>query len=131
MINPSTWPTAVKLVLGIGPFIIALIGVGISCHIAGSRHFDVLCSAFKNSRGLIESLKYWSTISLRTRSRVVAGIALAAVCPELGVRQGWLDADDYRNCPVYLKRRLQVAFWCLVIGCTWLVIAWILIELGM
>jgi len=130
MIDLYSWPTAAKLFFTVTPFVIALTGVGIGYHIAGTRHFDVLCSAFKNSPGLIEDLKYWSTISLGTRSRIVAGIGLAAVCPKLGIRQGWLNAEDYRGCPLYLKRRLQLSFWCLLVGCAWLVVGWVLIELS-
>ncbi|MFT0520596.1 hypothetical protein [Pseudomonas faucium] len=130
MIDLHGWPTVAKLFFGITPFVIALTGVGIGYHLAGTRHFGVLCSTFKNSPGLIEALKYWSTISLATRSRIVAGIALAAVCPKIGVRQGWLNAEDYRDCPRYLKRRLQISFWCLLVGCGWLLLGWALIEIS-
>jgi len=129
MIDLSALPAGLKLAFVLAPFIISLTGVGVAYHIAGSRHFYVLCSAFKNSQGLRDDLKYWSTISLRTRSMVVTGIMIASVWPSLGVRQGWLDAEDCKNCPLYLKRRLQMSFWCLVIGCAWLFMAWALIKL--
>lgn len=129
MIDLSNVPVGLKMAFVLAPFIISLTGVGIGYHIAGSRHFEVLCKAFKNSQGFVEDFKYWSTISLRTRSMIVSGVTLASVWPGLGIRQGWLDADDCRNCPLYLRRRLQISFWCLLIGCIWLFVVWLLLEL--
>lgn len=130
MIDFSNVPMSLKMAFVLAPFIIGLSGVGISYHIAATRHFDVLCTAFRNSQGLVDDLKYWSTISLGTRTRIVYGVTLASVWPSLGVRQGWLEADDCKNCPLYLKRRLQVSFLCLLIGCAWLFLVWALIESG-
>ncbi|MGX1022655.1 MULTISPECIES: hypothetical protein [unclassified Pseudomonas] len=130
MIDFSYLPTGVKIALGVVPFTLSMVGIGMGFYIAGSRHFNVLCRTFKNSNGLVDDLKYWSTISIRTRSMVVNRFTLAAVWPNLGIRQGWLNAEDFRNCPVYLKRRLQVSFWCSITGCTGIVAGGTLIELG-
>lgn len=116
--------------LGLVPLILSVVGVGIGLYIAGSRHFKILCSTFKNSKGLVEDLKYWSTLSIRTRSMVVNRFTLAVVWPNLGIRQGWLNADDYRRCPAYLKRRLQISFWCTLAGWAGIVTGGTLIELG-
>ena len=128
MTDLTTWPASLHIAFLLAPFLIGLIGLGIHYHIAGSRHFEVLCSAFQNSPGLIEDLRYWSTISIRTRAMIVAGVTLAAVCPRLVVRRGWLSAEDCKNCPAYLKRRLQISFWCTAIAGFWIMAGWVLIE---
>ena len=110
MTDLTTWPASLHIAFLLAPFLIGLIGLGIHYHIAGSRHFEVLCSAFQNSPGLIEDLRYWSTISIRTRAMIVAGVTLAAVCPSLVVR------------------RLQISFWCTAIAGFWIMAGWVLIE---
>lgn len=130
MTDFTTWPFGLGLTFLLAPFIFGAIGLGIDFHIAGSRHFKELCVAFQNSPGLVEDLKYWSTISLRTRAMVVAGVTPGVVFPSLVVRRGWLNADDCKNCPLHLKRRLQISFWCNAVACTWLLAGWALIELS-
>jgi len=130
MIDFSTLPALMKLVIALMVFAMCLTGLAIGLHIAGTRHFKILCAAFGNSPGVQEDLKYWSTISLRTRAMVVNRITLAVVWPALGVRQGWLNANDYQSCPIYLKRRLRISFWCTLIGWAGIVAGGTLIELG-
>lgn len=130
MIDLSDLPIGVKIALGLVSFTLSVVGVGTGVYIAGSRHFKILCSTFRNSKGLVEDVKCWSTLSIRARSRVVNRFTLAVVWPNLGIRQGWLNADDYRRCPVYLKRRLQVSFWCSLAGFAGIVAGGTLIELG-
>jgi len=130
MIDFTILPAGIKIVIGLVVFSLSVIGVGIGLHIAGTRHFGILCSAFSNSQGVQEDLKYWSTISLRTRAMVVNRITLAVVWPSLGIRQGWLNSGDYLRCPTYLKRRLTLSFWCTSIGWAGIVVGGTLIRFG-
>ncbi|WP_286915119.1 MULTISPECIES: hypothetical protein [unclassified Pseudomonas] len=126
----NSWPGSLQIAFFLAPFVIGAVGLGVHYHLAGSRHFEALCSAFKNSPGVIEDLRYWTTVSIRTKAMIVAGITLGAICPTLVVRRGWLNAEDCRNCPIYLKRRLQFSFWCTAVAAIWIMAGWALIELG-
>ena len=126
----TAWPINLRLAFLLAPFVIGAVGLGVHYRLTMGRRFEELCSAFQNSPGLKEDLKYWTTISIRTRAMIVSGVMLGAVFPVLVVRRGLLNAEDCRNCPIPLKRRLQISFWCNAVACTWVIAARTIIELG-
>lgn len=120
MIDISDWSNAAKLLLLGMPFLLMLMGIVITIHIAASRHFQTVCRAFGRSSGLSEEIKVWGTHSLHARALIVSAMSAAVIWPSIGVRRGWLDPKDVEELPRCLKRRIQIAIGCLSIGVLWL-----------
>ncbi len=54
VIDLSGLPAVLKLVVSLGPFVVGFAGLAIHSHIAGTRHFEVMCEALRRSVGLHE-----------------------------------------------------------------------------
>lgn len=126
MFDPGSWPTMIKLTLLLMPVFMVLIGMAIIWLVAGTRIFFVMCEAFKNSPGIDEDRKLWGALTLKSRSLIVCGVSFGMIWPALGVRQGWLSMADYMAAPVFLKRGLQISFWCNTAGTVLLVVTYYL-----
>lgn len=124
------WKSAYGIALILFPFFIALLGVAIDLHIAGSRHFQILLHSLKRSPALCIYLRLWGTRGLAARIRVVASMSGVLACPSYAIRRGALDAEDLRTFPPYLARRIRIATWLTVVGTLWLFIALLLLRLA-
>lgn len=69
--------------------------------------------------------------TLKSRLLVVSAMSVAALWPKLALRQGWLDPEDNQSFPVYLRRRMKLAFSLEFLGAGWLIAACMLIQFGM
>jgi len=126
MIDLGSWPVMIKLILLMIPAFMVLIGMAIVWLVASTRLFFVMCEAFKNSPGLNEDRRLWGTLTLMSRSLIVCGVSVGMIWPALGVRQGWLSVADYIAAPAYLRRGLQISFWCNTAGAALLVVTYYL-----
>ncbi|MFK3775692.1 hypothetical protein [Pseudomonas sp. NPDC089406] len=119
MIDLSWWPAWARLGLLLAPFLIGLTGLAIVLHIAGSRHFEVMCESLKRSPGLHEELKNGGAFTLKFRLQTVSAMTAGMIWPALGIRQGWLNAQDSENFPPYLRRRMKLGMYCVLaaFGC--------------
>lgn len=120
MIDTSGWPNILKLVLLGTPFLLILTGILITLQIAGSRHFQVMCCAFRRSSGLEEEIRIWGTHSLRSRALIISAMSSAFTWPSIGIRRGWLDPRDVEEFPSYLRFRIKLAINCLTVGALFL-----------
>jgi len=50
--------------------------------------------------------------------------------PQFGIRRGLLNADEVRNFPPGLKRRMVISAWLVIIGSAWLFLGVGLIKLS-
>ena len=116
MINVSEWPDVMKLTLLLAPFAIGLVGLAIKLHIAATQHFNVMCEALHRSSGLHEELRNGGAFTLKLRLSTVSAMTAGIICPRLGIRQGWLDAEDSRLFPPYLKKRMKLGFYCISVS---------------
>lgn len=121
----SWWAFAFML----APFIIGLSGVAIETYTARSSDFDLIIASLPNSRWLKLQIPFWGTTSLRSRCYLLTTITGAFLYPKLCIRLGMMDAEDLRNFPQRLRRRLLVSSWLIIIGCAWLVIGVALFKL--
>lgn len=110
------------------PFVIGLAGLAIELHIAGSRHFRVMCEALQRSEGLREELRNGGALTLKFRLMTVSAMTAGMFWPALGIRQGWLDPEDSRDFPVYLKRRMKLGMYCLLTAFIWMAFVALLVQ---
>ena len=52
----------------------------------------------------------------------VSAITGILIWPNLSIRHGDLDPEDYRGFPVYLKRRMRLAIFAMVFGTVWIAV---------
>ncbi|MFB4394785.1 MULTISPECIES: hypothetical protein [unclassified Pseudomonas] len=116
MIDMSDAPAALRLALLGIPFLVLIIGGVLNIYVATPRNFSVMCHAFRRSSGLYEEIALWGTLGLKSRMIIVSAMSLGLIWPSLGLRRGWLNAEDSNEFPVYLKRIMKVSSYCLVVG---------------
>lgn len=102
------------------PFVIALSDLAIALHIAATRHFEVMCAALQRSHGLREELRGGGAFNLKLRLLTVSAMAAGLIWPSRAIRRGWLDPDDYKSFPVYLRRRMKIGVYFIFIGMSWI-----------
>ncbi|SDQ39240.1 hypothetical protein SAMN05216487_1556 [Pseudomonas sp. UC 17F4] len=130
MIDINTWPPSVAIAFGFAPFGILLSGVAMETHIARSRDFDLIIASLPNSLWLKQQIPFWGTTRLKSRCYLLSTICGAMLYPKLCIRLGMMDAEDLRNFPPRLRRRLLIASWLIIIGSAWLFIGVGLIKLS-
>jgi len=123
------WTIYARLVFLCSPLGMIVIGLAIDFYIAGSRHFMVMCHAFRRSSLLVEETHFSGTLSLRARFMVVAGMSSAVLWPNLFIRRGQLHPDDIDQFPEYLRRRMSVAMGLMVAGALWSILGVVLVEM--
>ncbi|MFK8329137.1 hypothetical protein M2D63_003820 [Pseudomonas sp. BJa5] len=130
MIDINTWPPSIAIAFGLAPFIIGLSGVAIDTYTARSRDFDLIIASLPNSVWLKMQIPFWGTTRLKSRCYLLTTIAGAMLYPKLSVRLGMMDAEDLRNFPPRLRRRMLIASWLLITAAVWLAIGLALIKLS-
>ncbi|MGE8392702.1 MAG: hypothetical protein ACN6QI_09130 [Pseudomonas sp.] len=130
MIDINTWPPSVAIAFGFAPFVILLSGVVMETYIARSRDFDLVIASLPNSLWLKQQIPFWGTTRLKSRCYLLSTICGAMLYPKLCIRLGMMDAEDLRNFPPRLRRRLLIASWLIIIGSAWMFIGVGLIKLS-
>ncbi|QPG63651.1 hypothetical protein HFV04_002375 [Pseudomonas sp. BIGb0427] len=130
MIDINTWPPSVAIDFGFAPFVILLSGVVMETYIARSRDFDLVIASLPNSLWLKQQIPFWGTTRLKSRCYLLSTICGAMLYPKLCIRLGMMDAEDLRNFPPRLRRRLLIASWLIIIGSAWMFIGVGLIKLS-
>ncbi|WP_191831089.1 hypothetical protein [Pseudomonas fluorescens] len=125
-----SWHPGLQFAFLFTPFVIAMSGVAMETYIARSRDFDIIIASLPNSVWLKMQLPFWGTTRLKSRCYLLSTISGAMLYPKLSVRLGMMDAEDLRNFPQGLRRRLLVSSWLLIIGCAWLAIGYASIKLS-
>lgn len=128
MIDLSWWPVELRIVLLLAPFVVGLAGLAIELHIAASSHFKVMCGALQRSEGLREELKNGGALTLKFRLLTVSAMTAGMFWPALGIRQGWLNPEDSRDFPDYLKKRMKLGMYCILIGVFWMALVALLVQ---
>lgn len=122
MIDLSGWPSEIRLVLLLVPFILIITGGTLNAYIAGSRHFFVMCHAFRRSSGLHDEVVVWGTTRQHARMVIVSAMTLGLIWPSFGYRKGWLSVDDSNEFPGYLARMMKLSSGCLLMGFAMLIV---------
>lgn len=128
MIELASWSPMTKLLVLLGPFVIGIPGLVIHWQLASARRFEETCRFFEHSRGLKEDRALWGSLFFSSRAMIVGGLTTGMVFPAYWMRQGWLDAEDYRNIPQTLKIKMQISFWTVLVSCVWLAINYCLLK---
>lgn len=116
MIDISGAPAGLRLALLGMPFLVMTVGGVLNIYVASPRNFSVMCHAFRRSSGLYEEIALWGTIGLKSRMIIVSAMSIAVIWPSLGLRRGWLNAEDSNEFPLCLGRLMKVSTYCLVGG---------------
>lgn len=111
-----------------GPILLAAVGLAFSLYLSRC-HLDAIKEALKNSRYIY----IWGP-SLGKRGLIwsfldISKIAGMVVWPWASLRIGELDPTDLKNFPTRLKRLLIIDLTIMIISCTWMGIAVVLIKL--
>ena len=122
----SWWAFAFMLT----PFVMGITGVAMETYIARSRDFDLIIASLPNSLWLKQQIPFWGTTRLKSRCYLLSTICGAMLYPKLCIRLGMMDAEDLRNFPPRLRRRLLIASWLIIIGSAWMFIGVGLIKLS-
>lgn len=129
MIDITTWPPIIVIALGVSPFVIGLSGAAINTYIARSSDFDLMIASLQNCLWVKQQVLFFGTKSLKSRCYLLSTICGAFLYPKISVRLGMFDAEDLRNFPPRLRRRLLVASWLVIVGFVWMMTAAVLIKL--
>ncbi len=122
----SWWAFAFML----APFVIGLSGVAMNTYMACTCDFDNIIASLPNSGRGKYQMPLWRATSFKSRWYLLAGIGGVMAFPKLSIRLGVIDAEDMRNFPPRLRRRLSVTAWLVNIACVWLAIGVALIKLS-
>ncbi|UVL60840.1 hypothetical protein LOY54_22900 [Pseudomonas sp. B21-032] len=126
----SFWSSWWAFAFMLTPFVMGITGVAMETYIARSRDFDLIIASLPNSLWLKQQIPFWGTTRLKSRCYLLSTICGAMLYPKLCIRLGMMDAEDLRNFPPRLRRRLLIASWLIIIGSAWLFIGVGLIKLS-
>jgi hypothetical protein len=125
-----SWHPGLQFAFLFTPFVIAMFGVATASFIACSRDFTSMLMALPRCPWLQQQILIWGTTSFKSRYYLVNTMCVAMLCPNIGIRRGLLDADEIRNFPKSLRRRMVVAAWLVIVGSAWLFVGLALIKLS-
>ncbi|UVM55118.1 hypothetical protein LOY37_22670 [Pseudomonas sp. B21-012] len=126
----SFWDSWWAFAFMLTPFVMGIAGVAMETYIARSRDFDLVIASLPNSLWLKQQIPFWGTTRLKSRCYLLSTICGAMLYPKLCIRLGMMDAEDLRNFPPRLRRRLLIASWLIIIGSAWMFIGVGLIKLS-
>lgn len=104
------------------------IWIGINLHLAYTK-MDYMLELLKNS-SLIKTLTPLNQGGPWGKFLLVGGIAGVLTFPEMYIKRGTANADDIRNFPPRLKRKLVILHWVCITLLTGLFILFILRKSG-
>lgn len=58
----------------------------------------------------------------------VSAMTAGMVWPRLGIRQGWLNPQDIHDLPTYLRKRMKLGMYCMLIALAWMAFVALLVE---
>jgi hypothetical protein len=127
MTSIDTWSPWIAIIVTGGWSLLAAAGLAFSLYLS-NRQLDAIKEALKNSRYVY----IWGP-SLGTRGFIwslleISKIAGMVVWPWASLRIGELDPIDLKNFPTRLKRLLIIDLTIMIISCTWMGIAVVLIK---
>lgn len=130
MIDINSWPPIIVIPFALLPFVITFSGIVMEVWMARSCDFDLIIASQPNSVWLQQQVLFWGTTRLKSRCFVLSTFSGAVLYPKLCIRLGMVDAEDLRNFPPRLRRRLLISSWLIIIGCVWFAIFLALIKLS-
>ena len=127
MTSIDTWSPWIAIIVIGGWSLLAAAGLAFSLYLS-NRQLDAIKEALKNSRYVY----IWGP-SLGKRGFIwslleISKIAGMVVWPWASLRIGELDPIDLKNFPTRLKRLLIIDLTIMIISCTWMGIAVVLIK---
>ncbi|MNJ38157.1 hypothetical protein D3C77_329980 [compost metagenome] len=124
-----SWHPGLRFTFLFAPFVISLSGVAMSTYMAWSRDFELMIASLQNCLWIKQQVPFFGVTRLKSRCYLLGTVCGALLYPKVSVRLGMFDAEDLRNFPPRLRKRLLVATWLIIIGCAWLAIGYASIKL--
>lgn len=109
------------------PACLILIGLATDVHIACSRQYKEMTSAFQRSACLPFATGMWGEKKIGSRVLVISVIAGAIGSPASSIRRGIMDEQDYLNFPQRLKRKILTSSSLNIIGIMWIAVNFFII----
>jgi len=128
MIDFEYWPPLLKLAFLIGPFFIGISGLAVNVQIAMSRDYKIALSAITSNPYLEQMKPVWGGGNLRSRCLLLSTVSALVAFPKLHLYMGWLDEQELRDFPAYLKRKMIIALWLIFIALLWSLVGYIIIK---
>ncbi|WP_241507408.1 hypothetical protein [Pseudomonas sp. AFG_SD02_1510_Pfu_092] len=128
MIDFESWPVLLKLAFVIGPFVIGFSGLAINVQIAMSGDFKVALSAITSNPYLEQMKPVWGGGNLRSRCLLLSAVSALVTFPRLYLHMGWIDEQELKDFPPYLKRKMTLALWLIFASLFWILIDYVIIK---
>lgn len=123
------WPWALKLVMLTGPFLMSMIGCGLSAFVAFTKYFDVAYKHMQGHPGLEQMKNFCGIQTGSTRWLVLTLICGILIYPGVHLRRGHLSAETLKSFPPTLKRILKISAWLTIVGLIWMIVTYAFIKL--
>jgi hypothetical protein len=111
-----------ELIILATPFTLGLSGFLMTVQLARSGQFYILIHSLRNSHCLVTAIQTWGMSSLKSKISVVSMMSGVVLHPSYFVKRGLLNANDAKNLPAYLKLRMRIASWLLLLSVSWLLL---------
>ncbi|WP_043199046.1 hypothetical protein [Pseudomonas putida] len=128
MINFDSWSPLLKLAFLIVPFLTGFSGLAINVRIATSRDFQLALSAITSNPYLEQMKPVWGGGSLRSRCLLMSAVSALVTFPRLHLHMGWLDEEELKHFPPYLKRKMAIALWLIFIALLWSLMGYFIVK---
>ncbi|MFJ4456321.1 hypothetical protein ACIP1G_20870 [Pseudomonas sp. NPDC089392] len=130
MIDINDWPILARLILVIGPFIIGLPGLVIFTWLTLSKDYGIACSAIQSNPYLESMKRMWGGRRFKWRLMLICMVAGLITFPQLALHKGTVEPEELKRFPQKLKFKLALAAWLTLLGCVWMIVAYVLIWLS-
>ena len=127
MTSIDTWSPWIAIIVTGGWSLLAAAGLAFSLYLS-NRQLDAIKEALKNSRYIYVWGPHLGKRGLILSLLEISKISGMVVWPWASLRIGELDPIDLKNFPTRLKRLLIIDLTIMIISCTWMGIAVVLIK---
>ena len=128
LIDINSWPLTIQLLFLAAPFSLSAIDLAVTGYAAWSSEFEVVNRGIRSNAYLEQRKRFLGTTSYRARWMVVCAVCGLLTFPRFHSRIGVVDADELKDFPSRLRRKLVVSSWLILIGSAWLAVAYVIVS---
>lgn len=128
MIDINSWPLKVQLAFTVTPLIFMMMGVAISAYVAWSHEFEIVKSSIRSSPYLEQMKNFLGATSYRARWIVVCLAGGLLSFPRYHARRRLVSLEELKAFPKALKRKLVLSTWLVIVGFSWMMVGYALIQ---
>lgn len=127
--NIELWPHDLQILFGVMPFILCIVGIGISQYLGHGRNLEIMLDAFSKSH-LVFSRSWLLRGGYAGRLLLVTTIGMVVLFPRRHLYRGLVVREDLENFPKKLKSWLTLMSFCLCGGFIWGVALYLMVLMS-